>query len=203
MASELPPSQYVFVEVADSVCGMSPETQARIFDPFFTTKFTGRGLGLAAVLGIVRGHHGAIKIDSQPGKGTTFKVLFPCSDRTSAASEVEAGPPERWRGQGAILVVDDEAIVRILATRTLEMSGFEVVQARDGKEALEIVARDSGRFALVLLDLSMPRMNGAEALAELRRLNASVAVLLMSGHPESEIADRFAPGELTGFVPKP
>ena len=202
LPQDLAEDYYAYLEVSDTGCGMDAATMERIFDPFYSTKFTGRGLGLAAVLGIVRGHQGAIKIDSQPGKGTTFKVLFPCSDQSSACADLEAGPSEHRRGTGKALVVDDEEVVRTLAARALELSGFEVVQAANGKQALQIIAADK-RLALVLLDFSMPHMNGDESLRELRKLNPDAAVILMSGHPESEIAGRLAYGDLAGFVPKP
>ncbi|MBM4067931.1 MAG: PAS domain S-box protein [Planctomycetes bacterium] len=202
LPQDLVENYYAYLEVADTGCGMDAATMERIFDPFFSTKFTGRGLGLAAVLGIVRGHHGAIKIDSQPGKGTTFRVLFPCTDQTSASSETAARPSEPWRGKGTILVVDDEEVVRTLAARALQMSGFEVIQAADGKQALQIIAADV-RLVLVLLDFSMPHMNGDESLRELRKLKPNMAIVLMSGHPESDLADHFAAGDLAGFVATP
>ena len=137
-APELPDGAYAYLEVSDSGCGMSAETQARIFDPFFTTKFTGRGLGLSAVLGIVRSHRGALTLVSRPGSGTTFKLLFPCvsgdAETVVAVRETKA----TWRGQGCVLVVDDEATVRSTAGAMLKRLGFEVVLANDGLEGVEI-----------------------------------------------------------------
>ena len=180
------------------------ETQSRLFEPFFTTKFTGRGLGLAAVLGIVRGHKGALRLYSELGKGTTFKLLFP-------AAEVEAGPlakknaadEDDWRGQGTILLVDDEETIRALGTRMLSRLGFQVLLAADGREALEVYGEHRGEIVLVLLDLTMPRMNGEETFRELRRLNPAVRVVMSSGYAENDITSRFAGKGLAGFIHKP
>ncbi|MCX7044282.1 MAG: GAF domain-containing protein [Candidatus Sumerlaeota bacterium] len=193
---------YVFIEVADTGCGMDAQTQSKIFDPFFTTKFTGRGLGLAAVLGIIRGHKGAIKIGSEPGRGAAFKALFPASSKAALSTEAP-GSPKPWSGNGVILVVDDEEGVRKLTKRMIERSGFTVLTASDGREAMEIFSQRSAEIACVLLDLTMPRMDGEETLAALRRIRDDVRVILSSGYNEQEIAQRFAGKGLSGFIQKP
>ncbi|MBE7560041.1 response regulator [bacterium] len=200
---DLPPGLYVYLEVADTGCGMTPETLARVFDPFFSTKFTGRGLGLAAVLGIVRGHRGAIKVYSEPGRGTTFKVLFPASSRPVQNDAVRQPAAARWRGVGLILVVDDEETVRTLARRMLERLGFTVLVASDGQEGVEIFRQHADEVRAVLLDMTMPHMDGEEAFRELRRIRPDVRVVLSSGYNEQDATNRFAGKGLAGFIQKP
>jgi CheY-like chemotaxis protein len=201
---EAGPGEYVFVEVSDTGCGMSPETQARIFDPFFTTKFTGRGLGLAAVLGIVRGHKGALKILSEVGKGSTFKFLLPVAtvlpqpqlNRTTNAGGT-------WRGSGTILVVDDDPTVRAVTSRMVEACGFEVLQAVDGKHGVEVFSENRQQIRAVVLDMTMPNLNGQEAFEAMRKIEPKVKVLLMSGFSEYATSERFN-GKSPGlFLQKP
>jgi PAS domain S-box-containing protein len=202
-APELPEGEYVHLEVSDSGCGMTAEVQARIFDPFFTTKFTGRGLGLSAVLGIMRGHHGAIKTYSEPGRGTTFKLLFPC-----VAGAPEPTPAGRaikvpWRGRGRILIVDDEESVRSTAAAMLKRLGFEVALAADGREAVDAFRAEPDGYALVLMDLTMPHLNGEQTFTELRRIKPDVQVVLTSGYNEQEAVSRFTGKGLASFLQKP
>ena len=197
----LKPGRYVALEVHDTGVGMDEATLARVFDPFFTTKFAGRGLGLSAVLGIVRAHQGALKVYSQPGQGTTFKTLFPAS--AHPVLREAAAPKPQLNGAGTVLVVDDEDIVRLTARHALERYGYRTVLAGDGKAALEAFRARSGDVALVLLDLTMPVMNGEETLRQLQALDPRVKVLLTSGYNEVEAVQRFAGKGLAGFIQKP
>ncbi len=201
---ELVEGPYVYVEVADTGSGMDKETRTRLFDPFFTTKFTGRGLGMSAVLGIVRGHHGAIKIYSEQGKGTTVKVLFPAEKGllpVSGQKEVPGG--QQWQGQGLILLVDDEETVRTVGKQMLEFLGFSVVTAADGIEALARYREYRDTVRCVILDLTMPHMGGAETFRELRRINQGVRVIMSSGYNEQEVTQHFVGKGIAGFIQKP
>ena len=199
----IPEGRYVFLEVSDNGTGMSAETKAKIFDPFFTTKFTGRGLGLAAVLGIVRGHHGALKVYSEPGRGSTFKLLLPCAEGAVEEAPANVETSTAWRGSGLVLVIDDEEIVRAVSSRMLKMIGFEPLLATNGREGADLFASRADEIAAVMLDLTMPVLDGTATLTELRRVRADVRVLLMSGFTEHDALARFAGKGLAGFLQKP
>ena len=204
LSDRLEPGQYVYLEVTDTGCGMDEETRERIFEPFFSTKFTGRGLGMPAVLGIVRGHNGAIKVYSEPGKGTTFLVLFPALEISAvdkAAPEEET--PEGWKGTGTVLLVDDEDPVRAVGKRMLTRAGFEVLLARDGQEALDLFREHSARISCVILDMTMPNMDGEECYRNLKQIRADVPVILTSGYTEQLVAERFIGDAPAGFIQKP
>ncbi len=203
-SDQLPPQRYAYLEVSDTGCGMPDEVKARVFEPFFTTKFTGRGLGLSAVLGIVRGHGGAIMVDSQPGRGTTFKVLLP----TAEAAPTPADDPDRTTrepfGRGrAVLVVDDEEDVRVLARKLLTRAGFAVEVAADGREGVAAFRRRPAEFAVILCDLTMPHMDGSEAFREMRAADRAVRTILTSGFAAEEATAGFEGKGLAGFLRKP
>jgi PAS domain S-box-containing protein len=197
---------YTYIEVADTGCGMDAGTIERVFDPFFTTKFTGRGLGMSAVLGIVRGHKGGIKIYSEVGKGTTFKVLFPANELTDsdfAARKTEVVEDNDWRGKGTVLIADDEETVCAVGKQMLEHIGFSVLTAPDGREALKLFREHTDEIVCVLLDLTMPHLDGEETFREMRRLHPGVTVILCSGYNEMDATQRFAGKGLAGFIQKP
>jgi CheY-like chemotaxis protein len=181
---------------------MSPEMLARIFDPFFTTKFTGRGLGLAAVLGIVRAQRGAIKVTSEPGRGTSFEVLLSALDSPASSRSASRASVANWRGSGPVLLVDDEPEVRAVGERMLALLGFTPLVASDGKTALELYRKHGDRIVCVLLDLTMPHMDGEETLHRLRQIRPDVKVAIVSGFSEN-IAQRFEGKGLAALLKKP
>ena len=199
---QLKPGAYAILEITDSGSGIGPEILGRIFDPFFSTKQSGRGLGLSAMLGILRGHHAGIQIASEVGKGSTFTLFFPVAP---GAHTLETARPKQVsdRFHGRVLLVDDEADVREASSAILEVLGLQVVTAVDGQDALERFSAERGTLDLVLLDLTMPRMDGREAFQELRRLQADIPVILYSGYSEQESLGEILAQGCTGFLQKP
>ena len=201
---ELTPGEYLILELSDNGPGIPEDILPKIFDPFFTTKLTGRGLGLAAVLGIVRGHNGAIRVDSQVGTGSKFTVLLPSTQVKPAEEETMAPlPAGEWRGQGMALLVDDEEAVLRVGEGMLKRLGFGVLKAHDGVEALEVYDRHADAIVCVILDLSMPRMGGEEAFLKLRERKPDLPIVLSSGYSESDVVGRFTGKKLTAFIHKP
>ncbi len=215
IGSDVPQGPYVFVEVRDNGCGMTPEAQARMFDPFFTTKFVGRGLGLAAALGIIRAHRGAVFVDSSPGCGTTVRVCLPASTLRPASLTPPRAPqatprsapasaaPQLHPDSGVVLIVDDDRAVLSSMSRLLGRSGYRTLGAADGTEALDVFRSHAAEISIVLLDLAMPGRNGTEVLAELRAMSPRLPVILCSGYSEQEVELRLSDRRCTAFLQKP
>ena len=199
--------RYVFLEIKDDGCGMDPETRLKVFEPFFTTKALGRGLGLAAVLGIVRGHRGAVRIETKPDDGTVFKFLLPMCDAPVLAVAEDgrktAVSPPTTASAGHLLVIDDEKGVCEAVTDILELTGIPVLTALNGPTGLDIYRKHIDKISLILLDLSMPGMNGEETYQALRQINPQVQVVLSSGYDEQEVFRRFNNSGFAGFLQKP
>jgi len=198
------PGDYVEIEVQDDGCGMTPEVKSQIFDPFFTTKFTGRGLGLAAALGIVRGHKGAINVESAEYRGSTFTVLLPAMPHPpeylrAPAAKVQTKAPVG----GVVLIVDDEALVRHTARTALGNHGYTVFEAVDGRDGADLFSRLHDRLSVVLLDLTMPHMDGHDVWRYIRRLRPDMKIIISSGFEESEAMKHFAAEPGHSFIKKP
>jgi CheY-like chemotaxis protein len=204
---DLPGGNYVYFQVIDTGCGMNRETRNRIFDPFFTTKFQGRGLGMAVVLGIVRAHRGAIHLDSQPGKGTTVRVLFRAMEGAGKTKAQEKTAVEReeheWQGRGTVLMVDDEQKVLEVGKDMLEHLGFRVLTTSSAKEVVEIFQKQYHHIDCVFIDFTMPRMDGVELFHKLKQIKKDIPVIISSGYTEEQTMDRFNDIQPEGFIHKP
>jgi CheY-like chemotaxis protein len=204
IGGELPPGEYVAIQVSDTGGGMTDDALARVFDPFFTTKDKGLGLGLAAVHGIAKDHGAVIHATSTLGRGSTFSICFhPSAETPRTQSEPPFSPDAALRGTGVILVVDNEEPIRRLARIVLEHAGFTVLTANDGVEAIEVFQQHASTIRAVVLDLTMPRMDGATALRELQRLREDLPVVLSSGFIAQKAARDLTAGQLVGFIQKP
>ena len=207
-AEDLPEGDYLRLQVSDTGSGMTPESQSRLFDPFFTTKFAGRGMGLAVVQGIVRGHGGAVHVVSSLGKGTSVEILLPCTGEVVRSDDgaVEAGTTSRETSPPTgytILVVEDERPLLIAVSAMLQRSGFSVIQASDGSSALELLRADNGRIDALLLDVTLPGVSSREVLEEAQRLRPDLEVILTSAYSQESIADTFRGLKLPHFIRKP
>ncbi|PKN47341.1 MAG: hypothetical protein CVU59_03175 [Deltaproteobacteria bacterium HGW-Deltaproteobacteria-17] len=204
LSENVAPGPHTLIRVEDSGAGMDEHTLARIFDPFFSTKFTGRGLGLAAVLGIVRAHNGTLRVSSTVRNGTRFEMFFPAE---SPSNEPRANETSRftttWNGSGIVLFVDDEETVRNVGKRLLKRMGFEVLLANDGVEAVETFTRYGETIGLVILDMTMPRMDGKEALEHIKQIRPDVKIILSTGYSERDVAANFQGRGFDAFIQKP
>jgi two-component system, cell cycle sensor histidine kinase and response regulator CckA len=204
LPSELSPLPYVFLEVSDTGCGIDLDTQSHLFEPFYSTKVAGRGLGLAAVDGIVRGHQGAIELTSNLGQGTTFRVYLPESNEKPArASMVSITGVDEWRGEGTILIADDEVMVRNVTAEMLRLFGFDTITAHDGESCIACFQEHHSEIVAVLVDMTMPRMSGKKVFEELRKISASIPIILFSGYSEQEVGFHVVGQQHAAFLQKP
>jgi PAS domain S-box-containing protein len=201
----IPPGWYACLEVTDNGGGMDEETKLRIFEPFYTTKFTGRGLGLSAVLGIISAHKGALQLISQPDKGTTFKIYLPINSGSDSMGDESIGqkPAEQWQGSGTVLLVEDEESIISVAESMLELLGFRVIEACNGKEALEMYQKNVGEIALVITDIGMPIMDGYSLISELKTLNPQLPIIVSSGFGDTVVASKISNEAIAEVVSKP
>jgi len=200
----IPAGQYILFEVTDNGCGMDEETSRKIFEPFYTTKFTGRGLGMSAVLGIIKAHNGALQLESRLGHGTTFKVYLPVQISISETEEAQQkAASEPWHGSGTILLAEDEEQVRAIAIILLQELGFTVLDAENGKEALELYQQNAADINLVIADMGMPVMNGYELFYKLKQLNPKLPIIISSGFGEGDIDSKIPRKEIAGLINKP
>lgn len=197
------PGWFVAIEVCDNGCGMDEEVMTHMFDPFYSTKFIGRGLGLSAILGIVRGHKGAIMVESKVGKGTSFKVLFPAFKATLSATSDQIQKPAREESSGVVLVVDDEPLLLELCSTALRNIGVQVLCAANGQEAVDLFQKNAEAIRCVLLDLSMPRMNGWAVFERIRQIKPGIRVILSSGYCEEDALSEFHAEKPECFLQKP
>ena len=204
LGKAIQPGWYACLNVSDTGCGMDVETKNRIFEPFYTTKFTGRGLGMSAVLGIIKAHNGSLELISHPGEGTTFTIYLPieASETTGdeLSSQVVSTP---WQGSGTVLLVEDEDLVKQVAKAMLEALGFNVIEASNGREALDLYQNNSAEITLVLTDIGMPVMDGYALFRELKLLERDLPIIISSGFGDTVVTSRISVDEIAGLVSKP
>jgi signal transduction histidine kinase/CheY-like chemotaxis protein len=199
----IPAGSYVCLEVTDNGCGMDNETRQRMFEPFYTTKFSGRGLGMSALLGIITAHKGALQLSSQPGHGTTFKVYLPVQINVAEEGLPQQAAQAPWKGSGTILLAEDEEQVLFIGKAILKAMGFAVIGAANGKEALELYQQNSADITLVVTDMGMPVMNGYELFYKLKKINPELPIIISSGFGDSDVTSRIPREEIAGLINKP
>jgi PAS domain S-box-containing protein len=192
LKEEMPEGMYAYVEVADTGCGMDADTLGNVFDPFFSTKFTGRGLGMAAVMGIIRSHDGAVRVRSVEGEGSVFTALFPIRGRLAPRDRADSPKIEVGADGKTVLLVDDEEMIMDIGSQFLTRLGYTVLTASGGREALDIVERASGSIDCVLLDFTMPGMDGLETMLQIKEIRPDARIIISSGYTRQQIEDRFA-----------
>ncbi|HIJ94387.1 MAG TPA: GAF domain-containing protein [Desulfuromonadales bacterium] len=204
LGKRIPVGEYLCLKVTDDGCGMNDETKNRIFEPFYTTKFTGRGLGMSSVLGIITAHRGAIQLASKPGNGTTFTVYLPIHHGEAASNRpVLAITSERWQGSGTVLLVEDEEEVRLIAAALLKKLGYTVIAASDGKGALELYRENTTDISLVVTDMGMPGMDGGELFRELKTLKPELPIIISSGFGDVDVTAKIAHEDIAALINKP
>ncbi|MGC8737406.1 MAG: PAS domain-containing hybrid sensor histidine kinase/response regulator [Candidatus Hydrogenedens sp.] len=203
LPGELKEGLYVVVEVVDTGCGMDEETRKRIFEPFYSTKFTGRGLGLVSVLGTIKSHHGGIKVYSEKGRGTAFKIFLPAIEWMEEKETIFTEEAKEFRYEGKLLLAEDEDTVRAITQRMLEYLGFEVLSAIDGKEAIQLFKKHKEDIKCVFLDLTMPHADGVEACMEMKKMREEIPVILTSGYPHEQIINKVKIDLFSGYIQKP
>ena len=199
----IPAGRYLCLEVTDNGCGMSDETQRRLFEPFYSTKFTGRGLGMSAVLGIISAHSAMLQLTSQQGKGTTFKIYLPILIETAAKDSLKPESKSSWKGAGTVLLVEDEFEIREVTKVMLKNLGLTVIVASNGKEALALYRKNATDITLVLTDMAMPVMDGYVLVSELKKRRPRLPIILSSGFCKDKIITKIDPDAIAAFISKP
>jgi PAS domain S-box-containing protein len=204
LGNTIPVGSYVRLEISDNGSGMDDEIKRRIFEPFYTTKFTGRGLGMSAILGIIKGHQGALQLESQLGQGTTFKVFLPAqSDKSISNRSSLPTPHTAWQGSGTILLVEDEEQILLVAKLMLEKLGHTVIEASNGREALDMFQKHIDDIVLVVTDIGMPIMDGYQLFSELKKLNPNLPIIIASGFGNTVVTSHIPRKDIAALINKP